>query len=88
MGDNLERLIPTSRPADRASLREPGIRPPAIPQAGYFPPLLGRELRRKVTLKNQPYCSRYTFPPTKASTLAQSSAFQVGSPIHALVSPR
>jgi hypothetical protein len=46
MEDNLERLIPTSRPADRASLREPGIRPPTIPQAGYFPPLLGRELRR------------------------------------------
>ena len=37
---------------------------------------------------NQPYCSRYTFPPTKASTVGRSSCFHVASPIHALVSPR
>jgi hypothetical protein len=30
----------------------------------------------------------YTFLPTKPSTVARSSRFQVASPIHALVSPR
>jgi hypothetical protein len=30
----------------------------------------------------------YTFPPTKTSTEARCSGFQVASPIHALVSPR
>jgi hypothetical protein len=35
-------------------------------------PLLGMELRWNEALKNQPYCSRYTFPSTKTSTLARS----------------
>ena len=48
----------------------------------------GRELRRKEILMNQMYCSRYTFPSTKISTLARSNDCHVASPIQVLVSPR
>jgi hypothetical protein len=30
----------------------------------------------------------YIFPPTNTSTVARSSGFHVGSPVHTLVSPR
>jgi hypothetical protein len=47
-----------------------------------------RELRRKEILASQQYRLPYTFSSTNTSTVARSRLFQVGSPIHARVSPR
>ena len=58
------------------------------PRGSFLSAVLREEVAAERNPATQPYGSRYTFPPTKTSTLARSSAFHVASPIRPLVSPR